>query len=39
MFRAKQEYLGAIPNINNPGVKSHEKFKSHVDVINNTIKK
>jgi hypothetical protein len=33
--KAKIEYLGAIPNINNPGVKSHDKYKSFVDMVNN----
>jgi hypothetical protein len=31
--KAKNEYLGTIPNVNNPGIKSHEKFKNFVDVI------
>ncbi len=33
--KAKNEYLGQAPNINNPGVKSHEKYKQFVDMINN----
>jgi hypothetical protein len=34
----KNEYLGGVPNINNPGVKSHEKYKNFVDVITSVAK-
>lgn len=33
--KAKVDYLGTAPNINNPGVKSNEKYKSFVDMVNN----
>lgn len=33
--KAKQEYLGQVPNINNPGIKSHEKYKNFVDMVHN----
>jgi hypothetical protein len=33
--KAKVEYLGTAPNINNPGIKSHEKYRSFVDMVNN----
>jgi hypothetical protein len=32
--KAKIEYLGTVPNINNPGIKSHDKYKSYVDMVN-----
>lgn len=32
--KSKSEYLAAPPNINNPGVKSHEKYKQYVDAMN-----
>lgn len=32
--KAKIEYLGQVPNINNPGIKSHEKYKNFVDMVN-----
>ena len=31
--RDKQAFLAAVPNINNPGVKSHEKYKQFADSI------
>jgi hypothetical protein len=33
--KSKQEYLATAPNINNPGVKSHEKYKQFVDMVHN----
>lgn len=33
--KAKYEYLGTAPNIGNPGVKAHEKYKRFVDMVNN----
>lgn len=33
--KAKIDYLGSAPNINNPGIKSHEKYKTFVDMVNN----
>ena len=33
--KAKAEYLGTAPNINNPGIKSHEKYRSFVDMVHN----
>jgi hypothetical protein len=33
--KAKIDYLGTVPNINNPGIKSHEKYKNFVDMVNN----
>lgn len=36
--KAKIEYLGAQPNINNPGIKLHEKYKSFVDMVHNVHK-
>lgn len=33
--KAKIDYLGTAPNINNPGIKSHEKYRSFVDMVNN----
>ena len=33
--KAKIDYLGTAPNINNPGIKSHEKYKTFVDMVNN----
>lgn len=36
--KAKLDYLGTVPNINNPGIKAHEKFKSFVDMVNNVHK-
>ena len=32
--KAKIDYLGQAPNINNPGVKSHEKYKQFADMVN-----
>lgn len=32
--KAKIEYLGTSPNINNPGIKTHDKYKSFVDMVN-----
>jgi hypothetical protein len=32
--KAKIEYLSTVPNINNPGIKSHEKYKNFVDIVN-----
>lgn len=34
-IRTKNDYLTTAPNINNPGVKSHEKYKSFVDMVHN----
>ena len=31
--KAKVDYLGTVPNINNPGVKSHEKYKNFADMV------
>jgi len=31
--KAKQEFLGKVPAINNPGIKSHDKFKEHEKVV------
>lgn len=36
--KAKIDYLGAVPNVNNPGVKSHEKYKNFVDMVHNVHK-
>lgn len=33
-YRAKSEYLATPPNINNPGIKGHEKYKNFVDTVN-----
>ena len=33
--KSKIDYLGAIPNLNNPGIKSHDKYKTFVDMVNN----
>lgn len=33
--KAKIDYLGTAPNINNPGIKSHEKYKNFVDMVHN----
>lgn len=33
--KAKIDYLGTAPNINNPGIKSHEKYRNFVDMVNN----
>jgi hypothetical protein len=33
--KAKIDYLGTAPNINNPGIKAHEKYKNFVDMVNN----
>jgi len=33
--KSKVDYLGTAPNINNPGVKSHEKYRNFVDMVNN----
>ncbi len=35
-YRAKSEYLATAPNINNPGIKTHTKYKSFVDVVSNS---
>jgi len=32
--KSKIEYLGTAPNVNNPGIKSHEKYKNFVDMVN-----
>ena len=32
--KAKIDYLGQTPNINNPGIKSHEKYKQFADMVN-----
>jgi hypothetical protein len=32
--KAKIDYLGQAPNINNPGIKSHEKYKNFSDMVN-----
>jgi hypothetical protein len=34
----KKEYLAQAPNINNPGVKSHEKYKQYMDNMNASAK-
>ena len=31
--RAKQEYLSQQPNINNAGVKGHEKYRNYIDMV------
>ena len=31
--RAKHEYLATVPNINNPGVKSHDKYKNFANLV------
>ena len=36
--KSKIEYLGTAPNINNPGIKSHEKYKNFVDMVHNVHK-
>ena len=36
--KAKIDYLGAVPNVNNPGVKSHDKYKNFVDMVHNVHK-
>lgn len=36
--KTKIEYLGAAPNINNPGIKLHEKYKNFVDMVHNVHK-
>jgi hypothetical protein len=33
--KAKIDYLGTVPSINNPGIKSHDKYKNFVDMVNN----
>lgn len=33
--KAKIEYLGTVPNINNPGIKSHEKYRNFSDMVHN----
>jgi hypothetical protein len=33
--KAKADYLGTAPNINNPGIKSHEKYRNYVDMVHN----
>lgn len=33
--KAKIDYLGTAPNINNPAIKGHEKYRSFVDMVNN----
>lgn len=33
--KAKIDYLGTAPNINNPGIKAHGKYKTFVDMVNN----
>jgi mannitol-1-phosphate/altronate dehydrogenase len=33
--KAKVDYLGTAPNINNPGIKSHEKYKNFVEMVHN----
>ena len=33
--KTKVDYLGTAPNINNPGVKSNEKYRSFVDMVHN----
>ena len=33
--KAKVDYLGTAPNINNPGIKSHEKYRNFVDMVHN----
>ena len=33
--KAKIDYLGTVPNINNPGIKSHEKYKNFVEMVHN----
>ena len=33
--KAKVDYLGTAPNINNPGIKSHDKYRNFVDMVNN----
>ena len=33
--KAKVDYLGSAPNINNPGIKGHEKYRNFVDMVNN----
>jgi hypothetical protein len=32
--KTKKDYLSQAPNINNPGVKSHEKYKQYMDSMN-----
>jgi hypothetical protein len=36
--KSKSEYLSNPPNINNPGVKSHEKYKQFVDSVQGSVK-
>ena len=36
--KSKIDYLGTVPNINNPGIKSHEKYKNFVDMVNSVHK-
>lgn len=33
--KAKVDYLGTVPNVNNPGIKSHEKYRSFSDMVHN----
>jgi hypothetical protein len=33
--KTKVDYLGTAPNINNPGIKSHDKYRSFVDMVHN----
>jgi hypothetical protein len=31
--KAKNDYISVVPNINNPGVKNHDKYKQFVNEI------
>lgn len=33
IYRIKSDYLSQVPNINNPGVKSHEKYKGFSNMV------
>lgn len=33
--KAKHDYLGTLPNIQNPGVKAHDKYKRYAEMLHN----
>ena len=38
MYRVKNDYIGMVPKINNPGVKTHPKYKKFVEAVQNAHK-
>jgi len=36
--KAKTDYINLVPNINNPGVKNHEKYKQYVNSVSGSQK-